>query len=82
MTYLSGGVGADESGAIKSEMPKYPLVLEFAGSTQAGNEYLAEVPVSIVNAHGKIVLETDARGPFLLVSYSQDAIRSPPPTGE
>lgn len=68
VTYLSGGVGSDESHAIKEAMHDYPLVLEFAGKTSYGNEYLAAVPVKIVDAHGKTVLETSARGPFLLVS--------------
>jgi hypothetical protein len=68
VTYLSGGVGADESAAIKAQMPNYPVVLEFAGTTQAGNEYLADVPVRITDMHGKTVLETDTRGPFLLVA--------------
>lgn len=68
VSYVSGGVGLDESQALKQAMPGYPLVLEFAGRTSYGNEYLASVPVSIVDAHGKTVLETSAQGPFLLVS--------------
>jgi len=66
VTYLSGGVGLDESQAIKQAMPDYPLVLEFSGKTQYGNEYLAAVPVTIVDAHDKTVLQTAANGPFLL----------------
>ncbi|MGE8473464.1 MAG: carboxypeptidase regulatory-like domain-containing protein, partial [Paraburkholderia hospita] len=31
VTYLSGGVGSDQSAALKDVMHKYPLVLEFAG---------------------------------------------------
>lgn len=68
INYLSGGVGSDESTAIKSEMGNYPLVLEFAGKTNAGNEYLADIPVQISDAHGTVVLDTSTRGPFMLVS--------------
>lgn len=68
VSYVSGGVGADESSAIKAQMPKYPLTLEFAGSAQGGNEYLADVPVTIADAHGMTVLDTAAHGPFLLVA--------------
>ncbi|MCA8290609.1 hypothetical protein LGN16_27065 [Burkholderia vietnamiensis] len=53
---------------IKQQMGKYPLVLEFAGHTSSGNDYLADVPVKIVDAHGKTVLSTRTTGPFLLVS--------------
>ncbi|CAG9180799.1 carboxypeptidase regulatory-like domain-containing protein [Cupriavidus pinatubonensis] len=68
VTFVSGGVGLDESQALKEAMHNYPLVLEFAGRTSDGNKYLADVPVRIFDAHGKAILETSARGPFLLVS--------------
>lgn len=68
ISYLSGGVGSDESTAIKSEMGNYPLVLEFAGKTNAGNDYLADIPVQISDAHGTVVLDTSSRGPFMLIS--------------
>jgi hypothetical protein len=68
INYLSGGVGSDESTAIKGEMGNYPLVLEFAGKTNAGNDYLADIPVQISNAHGTVLLDTSTRGPFMLVS--------------
>lgn len=68
ISYLSGGVGSDESTAIKSEMGNYPLVLEFAGKTNTGNDYLADIPVQISDAHGTVVLDTSTRGPFMLIS--------------
>jgi hypothetical protein len=68
ITYLSGGIGIDQSTAIKDAMHGYPLVLEFAEKTNAGNEYLADVPVQIAGAHGKVLLDTDSQGPFMLVS--------------
>jgi hypothetical protein len=66
--YLSGGIGSDQSAAIKSVMGKYPLTLEFAGKTTSGNEYLADVPVQIADAHGTTLLKTDSHGPFMLVT--------------
>uniref|UniRef100_UPI003F4930F6 carboxypeptidase regulatory-like domain-containing protein n=1 Tax=Cupriavidus yeoncheonensis TaxID=1462994 RepID=UPI003F4930F6 len=68
VTYLSGGVGLDESQAMKDAMHNYRLVLEFARKTAYGNEYLAGVPVKITDADGKKVLEASANGPFMLVS--------------
>jgi len=68
ISYLSGGVGSDQSAAIKDEMHNYPLVLEFAGKTNAGNDYLADIPVQIFDAHGTVLLDTNTRGPFMLVS--------------
>lgn len=68
VTYLSGGVGLDESQAIKDSMHNYRLVLEFAGTTTYGNKYLAGVPVKITDAHGETLLDTSANGPFMLVT--------------
>ncbi|KAB0655731.1 carboxypeptidase regulatory-like domain-containing protein [Burkholderia diffusa] len=68
VTYLSGGIGSDQSAEIKQEMGKYSLVLEFAGHTSSGNDYLADIPVQITDAHGKTVLATVTTGPFLLIS--------------
>ena len=64
--YLSGGVGLGQSTVIKSMMRDYFLSLEFAGSSSSGNEYLADIPVRITDAHGHVVLEATSRGPFFL----------------
>lgn len=72
IAYLSGGIGSDQSTAFKDAMPRYPLSLEFARHTASdGNEYLANVPVTITDTHGTTLLTTQARGPFMLVSIPQ-----------
>jgi hypothetical protein len=68
VTYLSGGIGSEQSSAFKSAMHRYPLVLEFVGKTSYGNDYLADVPVTISDSHGKDLLSTKSDGPFMLVS--------------
>ncbi|RKE25249.1 hypothetical protein B0G76_6776 [Paraburkholderia sp. BL23I1N1] len=68
VSYLSGGVGSDRSAAIKDEMRHYPLALEFAGKTDAGNDYLADIPVQISDVNGNVLLDTNSRGPFMLIS--------------
>ncbi|MCC8400584.1 carboxypeptidase-like regulatory domain-containing protein [Paraburkholderia sp. MMS20-SJTN17] len=68
VTYLSGGIGSDQSAAFKSAMHNYPLALEFVGTTASGNDYLADVPVTISDSHGKHLLSTRSDGPFMLVS--------------
>lgn len=66
VTWLSGGVGEDESQAIRQVMAGYPLVIEFLGKTQYGNEYLANIPIRISDTHGKVILDTQSDGPFML----------------
>lgn len=78
VAFLSGGIGEDESGAIKKEAASWPLMLELAQAGTPRAEYISDVPVTISNESGKIVLDTVAEGPFLLVKlppgkYSLDA---------
>lgn len=69
ITYLSGGIGSDQSAAMKQAMHDYPLSLEFVGRTKTnGNEYLADLRVKVEDAHGKTLVSTEAQGPFMLLS--------------
>ncbi|WP_237179495.1 carboxypeptidase-like regulatory domain-containing protein [Paraburkholderia sacchari] len=68
VSYLSGGIGSDQSAAFKAAMSRYPLSLEFARQSANGNEYLANVPVKITDAHGQPLVSTRTDGPFMLVT--------------
>ncbi len=65
--FLSGGIGEDESEAIKKEAASWPVMLELAQTGVSRAQYISDVPVTITNESGKIVLDTVAEGPFLLV---------------
>lgn len=67
VSYLSGGIGSDETQAIQSAARQWPLTLEFAVHSTPRAEYAADVQVRIVDADGHTVLDTRADGPFLLV---------------
>lgn len=64
VSFLSGGIGLDESEAIKAAQKDYSLSLLFA-QTRRG-EYLSDVKVRITDKSGKTLLETVAQGPMLL----------------
>jgi hypothetical protein len=64
VSYVSGGVGLDESQALKREAPHWPLSMSFIGPTA---DYLSEVHVRIVGAEGAEVLNAESRGPYMLV---------------
>lgn len=64
VSYTSGGVGLDESKALQAAQSHWPLSLRFTGP---GSDYLADVHVKIVDAHSADVLDTDSRGPYMLV---------------
>ena len=61
-TYLSGGLTQDEAQAMQSVAPQYNLRAVFIAHT---GQYLADVPVSIKNAHGEVVFDGISEGPML-----------------
>jgi hypothetical protein len=67
VSFVSGGVGQDESTAFERNEGRWPLALRFTG---AGGEFLADVHVSVSDEKGAEVLKTDARGPFMLVKLA------------
>ncbi|MCY0387515.1 carboxypeptidase regulatory-like domain-containing protein [Robbsia sp. Bb-Pol-6] len=62
--FLSGGVGLDESKAIKAAAAKWPLSLEFIGGSR---DYVSDVALVIVDDKGSKILETSSQGPYMLV---------------
>lgn len=64
VTYLCGGIGAEEASYMKSEARGYDLMLTFAA--QDGS-YLADVNVDIRDAQGEPILQTKCDSPLLLV---------------
>lgn len=65
--FLSGGIGKDETDAIKRAAGSWPLVLEFAQLSGGRGAYLSDAKVVIKDAAGTTVLETVADGPYMLV---------------
>lgn len=63
--YVTGGIGADAVAAFKQAATKYPLELLFAQKAAPNDVYLADVKVT-VRQSGKVMLEAESGGPFLL----------------
>jgi len=63
--YVTGGIGADAAEAFKQAAARYPLELLFAQKAVPNDVYLAGVKVTVRQA-GKVLLDTEADGPFLL----------------
>ena len=62
--FVCGGVGSDESVAMRAAMKDHPLSLLFARSSGA---YLADVAVTVKNANGDTALSLVSNGPICLV---------------
>ncbi|SFH28525.1 hypothetical protein SAMN05216299_10562 [Nitrosospira sp. Nsp14] len=77
--FVTGGVGQDESEAMKKEGRAWPLMLEFAQTSDGRAQYLSDVQVTIKDKSGNTVLDATAEGPYMLIRlapgrYSLDAI--------
>ncbi|MDO8069459.1 carboxypeptidase regulatory-like domain-containing protein [Janthinobacterium sp. SUN206] len=73
--YLSGGIGLDESTAIKSASRHWPLSLVFSVQAAGKAEFASDVKLQISDAKGMSVLETTASGPFLLAKLPPGSYR-------
>ncbi|MBA4109615.1 MAG: carboxypeptidase regulatory-like domain-containing protein [Leptothrix sp. (in: Bacteria)] len=67
VTYVSGGVGLDESGALKVARKDYSLDIETFQLANGKNEYIAAVPLTITRPNGQLVFQAPTDGPFTLL---------------
>lgn len=73
--FVCGGIGSDESGAMRAAMKQHPLSLLFA---RPDGGYLADVDVALKDGSGNAVMALRASGPVCLLdipagSYSVQA---------
>lgn len=62
--YVCGGIGVDESTAMRAAMKEHALSLLFA---RANGAYLADVAVTVKDAGGATALSLRANGPVCLI---------------
>ena len=81
-SFVSGGIGVDESEAMKAAAAKYSLELVFSAksdknapgaSAGANAAYTADVKVKITDRAGKTVIDTVSQGPYLLADLPDGA---------
>jgi hypothetical protein len=68
VTYVSGGIGKDESDAMKEAASRYSLAIEMASPASPRAEYVADVKIDIRDQRGATVLSTVSDGPILLAN--------------
>jgi hypothetical protein len=67
-TFLTGGIGLDESTAIKGAMNDWPLSLQFAEMGGQRAQYVADVQVLVTDSKGHIAIQSRSDGPFMLAN--------------
>ncbi len=68
ISYVSGGICAEEVNFMKGIAQHFPLEVVFVQQEQGKEVYLADVAVSLQNAKQEEVLFVATEGPFLLVN--------------
>jgi hypothetical protein len=66
ITYVCGGIGADEATAMKKEAPKHDLMVTFASMS---GEFLGDAHVTIADSRGRQLLDTTCGGPIMLADF-------------
>lgn len=66
VSFISGGVGEDDTAAMKSAAAAYSLELQFVRKATPRDEFLSDVKVTIRDRSRNVVLDTVTEGPFLL----------------
>ncbi|HEY4318868.1 MAG TPA: carboxypeptidase-like regulatory domain-containing protein [Herbaspirillum sp.] len=83
-SFVSGGIGIDQSEAMKAAASKYSLELIFSArkdrnapgaSAGASAAYTADVKVKITDHSGKTVIDTVSQGPYLLANLPDGVYR-------
>ena len=65
VSFVSGGVGETEIQEIKALSSGFPVEMLFLAKS-VPNRYAAGVKVQVKDKDGKVVLDTESEGPFLL----------------
>lgn len=68
ISYITGGVGEEESSAIVAESKQWPLFLELSQLENGRGVWIFGANIKIVNAKQQAVFEAQADGPYMLIN--------------
>jgi hypothetical protein len=68
ISYISGGVGEEESQAILAEAKQWPILLELSQLENGRGVWIFGAKIKILNAQNQVVFDAQADGPYMLVN--------------
>jgi hypothetical protein len=71
VTYVTGGIGSDESQALRQAAKSYNLRLTLAAKVDSA--YLADVKITISRAKGDVLVTQTAQGPYFYAQLKPGA---------
>lgn len=70
ISYVSGGVGEEESKTILAESRQWPLILELSQLENGNGVWIFGALIKITNTKQKLIFEAQADGPYMLINLS------------
>ena len=68
ISYISGGVGEEETVAILAEAKQWPLLLELSQIENGRGVWIFGAKIKIENAKKQVVFDAQADGPYMLIN--------------
>ena len=70
ISYITGGVGEEESTAILAEAKQWPLLLELSQLENGRGVWIFGSQIKILNAKNTVVFDAKADGPYMLINLT------------
>jgi len=70
VSYITGGVGEEESSAIVAEAKQWPLLLELSQLENGRGIWIFGSQIKILNASNAVVFDAKADGPYMLINMT------------
>jgi hypothetical protein len=67
IAYITGGVGEEESAAIRGDAKNWPLMIDFSQNLENRDVWISQVDLRIQDIKGNSILVATTDGPLLLV---------------
>ena len=68
ISYITGGVGEEESSAILAEAKQWPLLLELSQLENGRGIWIFGSQIKILNSKNAIIFDAKADGPYMLIN--------------
>ena len=68
ISYITGGVGDEESSAILAEAKQWPLLLELSQLENGRGVWIFGSQIKILNAQNTVIFDAKAEGPYMLIN--------------
>ena len=70
ISYISGGVGEEETQAILAEAKQWPLLLELSQIENGRGVWIFGAQIKIIDSKKKTIFDAQADGPYMLINLA------------